>query len=98
MKIKSAFIGSAIALIAFAGPVHAADDQNPANTGTNQPAPHNPEDRGGNHERGEFEHRVGESNEGFQLVQFVLIGGALVVAVLLAYNAGKRNRKKNSQE
>jgi hypothetical protein len=98
MRIRSGVLASVFALVAFAGPVHAADDQNQPSTGTNQPAPQNPEERGGNHERGEFEHRVGESHEGFQVEQFVLIGGALVIAVLLAYNAGKRNRKKKTQE
>ena len=47
-------------------------------------------------EKREYRHRVGELDDhGFEWIQFALIGGALVIAATLAYNAGKRNRKKN---
>lgn len=94
MRFKSAVLAPVIAMIAFAAPVHAEDDQNQ----NSQPGVVNPEGRGEGHERGGFKHEINESHENFEAIQFVLIGGALVIAVLLAYNAGKRNRKKNSQE
>lgn len=104
MKLKSAVIVPVIALIAFAAPVHAADDQTPPRDGSGQQDRNgqsgieNPEGRGEGHDRRGFEHEINESHESFEIVQFVLIGGALVIAVLLAYSAGKRNRKKNSGE
>ena len=53
----------------------------------------NPEENHG--EGGEFNHRVDDSHEGsLEVVQFVLVGGAIVIAAFLAYQAGKRVRKK----
>ena len=94
MKFKLILFAPILAAMAFATPAIAEDDgQNPPAT-TGQNGIQNPEGPG-QKERGGFEHRINESGEnGFEAVQFLLIGGALVVAVLLAYNAGKRNRKK----
>jgi hypothetical protein len=94
MRIKSAVIAPVIALVAFAAPVHAEDDQNR----NGQPGVVNPEGRGEGHDRGGFKHEINESHENFEAIQFIVIGGALVIALLLAYSAGKRNRKKNSGE
>ena len=98
MKIKSLLLAPVIALLAFATPALADNDDAPHQNQSGQPGVRNPE----NHEkgeRGEPNHRINEFGEGgFEAIQFILIGGAVVVAVLLAYNAGKRNRKKKDQE
>lgn len=98
MKLKSLLIAPVIALFAFTSPA-LADNDNGANQNQGENSgPRNPE----NHEGGEGrepKHRIGEFGEGgFEGIQFVVVGGAIVVAVLLAYNAGKRNRKKKDQE
>jgi len=104
MRFKSALVAPVIALVAFTVPAHAEDDQNPPQqesgqlNRSDQPGIQNPEERDGKNSREKFEHHINESNEGFEIIQFVLIGGALVVAVLLAYNAGKRSRKKNLEK
>ena len=104
MRFKSALVAPVIALIAFTVPAYAEDDQNPPQQDSGQqnrsdrPGIQNPEERDGKNSHENFEHHVNESKEGFEIIQFVLIGGALVIAVLLAYNAGKRSRKKNLEK
>ena len=104
MKFRSALVAPVIAFIAFTVPAYAEDDQNPqqATSGqqnrSGQPGIQNPEERDGKNSREKFEHQVNESKEGFEIIQFVLVGGALAIAVLLAYNAGKRSRKKRLEE
>jgi hypothetical protein len=93
MKFKSALAIPVIGLLAFASPVHADDDHgNPGAPGIQNPENHGPGD-GRN-----FEHRIDDRHEGFEGIQFLIIGGALVVAVFLAYTAGKRSRKKSSKK
>lgn len=83
-----------IGLLAFASPVMADQDNSPSPNQNGHSGIKNPEEHGKG-ERGEYRHRISEDEEhGFEAIQFVLIGGALVIAILLAYNAGKRNRKK----
>ena len=102
MKSKFIFIAPALALLAFATPALADNDSQPPQPASSQQSGAagipNPENHGGREGR-EFEHHVDENKEsGFELIQFVLIGAAIVIALLLAYNAGKRNRKKKEQE
>ena len=98
MKLKRLLIAPAIALCAFATPAFADNDNAPLPSESGQGGIRNPE----NHESGEKHeprHRIDEFGEsGVEAIQFVLIGGAIVIAVLLAYNAGKRNRKKKDQD
>lgn len=98
MKMKSFLLAPVIALLAFTTPALADNDNAPHQNQSGQPGVRNPE-KHENGERGEPSHRINEFGEGgFEAIQFVLIGGAIVVALLLAYHAGKRNRKKNDQE
>lgn len=93
MKIKSALLIPVVGLLAFASPAYADDDHGtPGAPGIQNPEVHGPGD--GN----KFEHHINEGHEGFEGIQFIIIGGALVVAVFLAYTAGKRSRKKNDKK
>ena len=92
MRIKSALLIPVIGSLAFASPVYADDDQGtPGAPGIQNPEVHGPGSGG-------FEHHINEGHEGFEGIQFLIIGGALVVAVFLAYTAGKRSRKKNEKK
>lgn len=104
MKIKSALAIPLIALATFAVPAHAEDNNKPPQTG-NELQQHNGQDgipNPENHEGGEgreFKHQITESEEsGFEIVQFLVVGGAIVVAALLAYSAGKRSKKKKEDQ
>jgi hypothetical protein len=98
MKLKTIFIAPLIALFAFTAPVY-ADNDNGGQHKNGQPGIQNPENREGGHERGEFEHHVGEFGEsGFEPAEIILIGAAVAVAIFLAYTAGKRSRKKKEKE
>lgn len=96
MKVKSVLIAPVLSLLAFATPAVADDDGGaPVSPQTGQGPIQNPEERNG--ERSEFNHRINEEHEGsLDILQFFLIGGALIIAALLAYQAGKRTRKKDS--
>ena len=97
VKIRVGLFAPLIAMTALISPAHADNDNGKNPEQNSQPGIRNPEERDGGEKR-EYRHRVGELDEhGFEWIQFVLIGGALVIAVSLAYNAGKRNRKKNSE-
>jgi hypothetical protein len=44
-------------------------------------------------EKSEPAHRINEEREGnFEAIQLVLVGGAVVIAIALAYRAGRRRR------
>ncbi len=46
-----------------------------------------------NGEKSEPRHRINEEHEGnFEAIQLVLVGGAVVIAIALAYRAGRRRR------
>lgn len=98
MKIKQILVGSTLAIFSFATPAIADNDNAPGRNQDGQSGIHNPE----SHERGERNeprHRIDEFGEGgFEAIQFLLVGGAVVIAVVLAYNAGKRNRKKKEDQ
>ena len=97
MKLKTILIAPLIALFAFTTPVF-ADNDNGGQHKNGQSGIQNPENRAG-HEKGEFEHRVGEFGEsGVEPAEIILIGAAVAVAVFLAYTAGKRSRKKKEKE
>ena len=102
MKLRHLFIFPAIALLTISTPAF-AEDEGGGEEGTGVIAPNpngggiqNPEGR--NNEPNNFNHRVDESHEGGgELIQFVIVGGAVLLAGALAYRAGKRSRikKKN---
>lgn len=97
MRLKSLILGAILSAIAFSSPVIADSDNGGNHNQSEQPGIKNPEERNDGEKR-EYRHHIGEDGEhGFEAIQFVLIGGALVVAVALAYNAGKRNRKNKSE-
>lgn len=98
MKIKHLIFGSILSLLAFTTPAFAEDDNAPVAPNSGQSGIQNPEGRQ-NGESGEFNHRVDERHEGSgEIIQFISVGGALIVAALLAYQAGKRTRKKRDSE
>jgi hypothetical protein len=102
MKYKVALLAPLLAFFAFSSPAIAEDDNQSPAPNMSQPSDHpgipDPEKNMGK-DRGEFEHHINEHGEnGFEAIQFILIGAALVIALLLAYNAGKRNKKKKDQE
>lgn len=97
MNFKRLFLIPLIALFSFATPALAEDDNQPIQPNSGQSGIRNPE--GGNHEPGEFKHQVDERHEGSgELIQFVIVGGALVIAALLAYQAGKRRRSNYDEK
>ena len=95
MKLRVGLFVPLIAIAALISPAHADNDNGKNPEQNSQPGIRNPEEKDSG-EKQEYRHRVGELDDhGFEWIQFALIGGALVIAATLAYNAGKRNRKKN---
>ena len=95
MKLRYWFLAPLVAMVALISPAHADSDNGKNPEQNSQPGIRNPEEKDSG-EKQEYRHRVGELDDhGFEWIQFALIGGALVIAATLAYNAGKRNRKKN---
>ena len=103
MKLRHLLIFPAVAFLTVATPA-IAEDQGGGEEGSGVIAPNpnsggiqNPEGR--NNEPNNFNHRVDESHEGGgELVQFVIVGGAVLLAGALAYRAGKRSRIKKENK
>jgi hypothetical protein len=103
----SAILASALIL----GPVSfaRADMATPSPTSTPQMGIHNgpdggqgfPDDHGqpsNSHPgAGGEHHRIDEGHEGADALQWIFVGAAIVIALGLAYNAGRRQRKKKAE-
>ena len=90
--LRKFFLIAASSTLILAPAISAAADQTPPVTSSGQvsPPPHND----GDGEQREPMHRVNEEHEGsFESIQLVLVGGAIVIAVGLAYRAGRRRAK-----
>ena len=59
--------------------------------GQNVPDDHGQPPFGGQH------HRIDEGHDGTDALQWIFIGAAIVIALGLAYNAGRRQRKKSAE-
>ena len=42
-------------------------------------------------------HRIDEGHDGTDALQWIFVGAAIVIALGLAYNAGRRQRKKSAE-
>lgn len=78
-----------LAPCAFIAPARAEQPVTTAQASTPTPAPHDENTEVG--DQGRPRHRVDESHEGgFETIQIVVVGVAVVIAVALAYRAGRR--------
>jgi hypothetical protein len=105
MRLSKLAIPSILTSMLVFGPVSLAraDIATPAPTSSPQMQFQNgpdgqgfPDDHGHPPAGGEH-HRIDEGHEGTDALQWIFVGAAIVIALGLAYNAGRRQRKNKAE-
>jgi|GEM_PF-999951 len=110
MRTSKLALSAIVATALILGPVSVAyaDMATPSPTSTPQVEIHNgpdgqsvPDDHGqrnnGQPGDGGEHRRIDEGHEGADALQWIFVGAAIVIALGLAYNAGRRQRKKKAE-
>ncbi len=99
--MRKAIAAAAISVLTLCGPSLAyADIATPTPTPSlfsQQPPQHGGhDDHRGGPDGGEH-HRIDDGHDGTDSLQWMFVGAAVVIALGLAYNAGRRQRKKSAE-
>ena len=110
MRTSKLTLSTILASALILGPVSVAraDMATPSPASTPQVEIHNgpegqdvPDDHGqpnnGQRSTGGEHRRIDEGHEGADALQWIFVGAAIVIALGLAYNAGRRQRKKKAE-
>jgi hypothetical protein len=97
-RLSARLLVSSTAALVFLAPISYASAESTPSPSASIAAQQTPSpDEGGRHSDGTEHHRIDDGGNGTDSLQWAFVGAAIVIALGLAYNAGRRQRKKKSE-